>query len=120
MLSRWFIPTELEKFNRFGLLRNKMSHLKRYAPPSTMASCFDSLTERKTIYSLWLFNLAANVFLHRETIFRGNKREPEIKYDGAGKEVGGTFTDVNDLNQRTLVAFESWKGLKDLNKVICI
>lgn len=98
-----------------------MSHLKRHAPPSTMAPRFDSWKKKRqfahrdcSIYQQMFFSTVKRFF--------GGKTESRKLNMMALKCVSVELLpkDINGPYQTTFVALVSRKKLKESNKVICI
>lgn len=104
------------------MLRNKMSHLKRHAPPSTMASHFDSLKRKKRQFAHSDCSIFQRLFFSTaKRFFRGKTESRKLNMMALGnRPVELLPIDINGPYQRTSVAFVFRKKLKDRNKVICV
>lgn len=99
-----------------------MSHLKRHALPSTIASHFDSLKKKKRQFAHCDCSIFQQLFFSKVKRFFREKTESRKLNMMAlvNRSVELLPIDTNGPYPKTFVAFVSKKKLKDTNKVICI
>lgn len=101
-----------------------MSHLKRHAPPSTMASLFDlrACKKKKRQFAHCDCSIYQQMFFSTEKrLFGGETKSGKLNMTVlVNRSVTLSPIDINGAYQMTFVALVSKKQLKDINKVICI